>query len=634
MKSINGNRNKTAKNNIVGGRNNTKKNNNTVDSKVDKLISIFREQYEENMRLVDSKEANKDYSIDDTQLSRYIKYSLEKLWTNYFQQQMANNKSKIDNNNVIWDKKREYKQKSIQYYDLWLNLFKTNRHLLYLDQFINYSNLGAEIDGIEYDTSIMYNEFIDLPIARSVMNDLLSNKIESLNVLNEYSTRVYNGMKKLMKRIYSIPRKITHVTTIYTHCSLDKDNKILVVPNDIILGFITPINYYGFADSGNKGKYYAEVHDRLVGNNAYFNAPECHLRDNKTFFMTTYYYPGQIVQNWKLSLSLNVEIDEMGAWNQLDKYDHDLLFNKSDTEYYTNLADIFQNPAKLSLFKNSVMYVMGCRRCQLDTEPINVELLYRTEHILSMLQKSNCIEKSYNLKYNNLFSEKMFAKVLPKHEKYKLQDITLFYDPALGSIFSNSTHVVKQHHYKIKDDIEFMKILDLQSAHSGIQIKNYKDIEDLRQKIKDKTESYQTNSIAHKSLEILANILRGPINKVNLNRLVAFFEKQLMPYIKLDSSVSTEDRLKLSKELRIFNITYYLFMISNIDNTSYSDYIITRIYRVCNSQNNLDIFKRIIDSIKIRANDLDDNNKNIAIAAIDKLAEIAERFNYSVNYNY
>jgi hypothetical protein len=420
----------------------------------------FRQQFEELFAYMDKEQ---DYEVLDNMIKPYL----------------DNEKNNLSSPKKVYSAAKK--------------LFKSHRYLLYLDQFIAFVN---EYSG---KTKFLYkftsNNYFNLPIASRVIPKLASVGNNHGNLAQEYAGEVYRELQPINDDARRTSRNMRDIQVINCHGSLSSLAVFLVVPDDVIIAFPTPLNKYFYSYLKTHNLF--EILAPYRTNPEFLANPACYLRGDNCLMYTIYYYPGQLIPNFSFSYDTSDELEneENGYFpnNSYENMRDELFVEKYDSpKYYaTNIFNLFLGEKK-KLLKNKITYIMCCRKCDSEITNINIEFLYRYEHIITYLNISNCseIESDRN---NNLCPEATYAKISSKYNKLAENDSghPYFYDSSLLSTFKIG-NIHKDWYLNEKSEKYIKTIEELSKITSPtIQLEKFDEIfRSLIQKLKDNPELY------------------------------------------------------------------------------------------------------------------------------------------------
>ena len=368
-------------------------------------------------------------------------------------------------------------------------LFKSHRYLLYLDQFIAFVNEFAREPKFPTSfTSFTSNNYFDLPIASRVIPKLAmaSNNHGHGNLAQEYSAEVYRELQPINDKVQRTSRNVRDISLICCHGGLDTDEiSFLVVPDDVIIAFPTPLNKSQSSSFTNQ--IFFDILEPYRTNPGFLANPACYFRSDNCLMHTIYYYPGQLIPNFKFSYKTSIDWEnaEMGFYpNNPHENMRDELFSKGiGTKYSTDIAELFKD--KLEFLKNKITFINCCRSCDSDISNIETEFLYRYEHIITYMNISNClaIESDIN---NGRCKDNTFRRSLKPHKiAENFSGHSYFYDPTLLSTFKDIKP--KKHEYLSKDDTKWNRTIDKLNKLTSINQEKYFSIilQNLLRHIKD-----------------------------------------------------------------------------------------------------------------------------------------------------
>lgn len=338
----------------------------------------------------------------------------------------------------------------------WKNIFFHNRFLLYLDQFVNFIKSASKNNNIQ---EFIEREYFTLPCANQINSDESLLNASEKDKLSAYSKLTYNAIEGVISS-FNQPRKIDDIAILYSHGSLETKNKrFFKVPDNVIIGFITPINKLG--TGGNDNPFFLKLFDVIQEYEQkhpdFINNPACHLRYDDCLKQVRYYYPGQLIPDYIFSINLSVDWENtnLGYYNNINdikQNNRNELFNKSDNQLITSIHDLFEN--KTQLITNKLIYINCCRKIDFFWDKISVEFLYRYEHIITYINISECLEipkqnyekcKDDNNQFLKIQNKQTFAK--SDNTKYQY-----FFDSALSySFLDEDRNLIKKGKYLLKN---------------------------------------------------------------------------------------------------------------------------------------------------------------------------------------
>ena len=342
---------------------------------------------------------------------------------------------------------------------IWLDIFKNNRFLLYLDQYINFNNY------IAFDNTISIDRFVkeyyyNLPIAKKI---ILGDDATYATILTAYSMKIYSELNKLIN--YQIrddrTREIRDTAFIFTHGELNINTSFCIVPDNVIIGFITPFNKYLINNSSTNDLLIREVFNitsqETASNPNFLINPSCSLRYDNCLNQTIYYYPGQLIPNYVFETT---SLSKAGFYTDKETNIIDTVFNTEFAFNYTSsISEIFGE--KYDYIKNKIIYIGSCRKSDIVLSHLATEFLYRYEHIISFINMSQC----FSFNDTNIITDCKSTNWL--YQKYDLRQgaisgvnsntSNLFYDSALSYIFKEN--YIKKDMYLGASDIKWKTVL-------------------------------------------------------------------------------------------------------------------------------------------------------------------------------
>ena len=331
---------------------------------------------------------------------------------------------------------------------IWYDVFINNRHLLYLDQYLNLLNIiSSQRKSIADLTNNIYNTYFTLPIAKSVSRDISLQEITTT-----YSDSIYKKMVEYQSGILEkTTRNINDISLISAHCGIFNNDSFIKVPNDIIIAFVIPINKYGYQisnDLENAKTTLIEMQNNpnFSEKQEFFYNPACSFRNTGCLNQSVYYYPGQYIPNFSFGMERGENEKHFGIYKNLkEPIFVEPIFKLTNNRYNLNISDILTK--HYDFFKNQIIYIYCCRKCDMELQKQAVELLYRYEHIITHLNMSYCLSFTNNSNKYKCRSDK--AGGIKHHElAANTENTSLFYDSAtLGMFQSNKLPKYPKHNY-------------------------------------------------------------------------------------------------------------------------------------------------------------------------------------------
>lgn len=328
--------------------------------------------------------------------------------------------------------------------NIWTDCFINNRHLLYLDQFLNLLNII-----ISRPISIAYlssnDNYFNLPIALSVNRDIrLSSNYEYTlqEITKKYNDSIYKQMVEYQSGILETTTKnITDISLISAHGGIFDNEQFIKVPNDIIIAFVITINKYSYQisdDIENIKQTLIEMQNNpnLSEKHEFFNNPACSFRNTGCLNQAVYYYPGQYIPNFSLGMMPGENDRHFGIYKNLkEPIFVEPIFELTNNRYNLYISDILTK--HYDYFKKEIIYITCCRKCDMELQKQAVELLYRYEHIITHLNMSYCLSFANNSNKYKCRSDKEGGS--KQHELAKNNENTsLFYDSATLGMFQSN----------------------------------------------------------------------------------------------------------------------------------------------------------------------------------------------------
>jgi hypothetical protein len=338
--------------------------------------------------------------------------------------------------------------------------FRTNRHLLYLDQFINFVEITHDKlrHSINTGLTTYINHYFVLPIVKEILSETPTFNDTA------YSNKIYERMNILYNKYYK-KRDITDMAIFTCHGGIGNQIDFSIVPENVIIAFTTPFNKFLFTDDTISKRIF-EMFKKVASDSAQFqnflNNPACFLRGDSCMKHTVYYYPGQLIPNIYLSFDMENETDKkediIYIIRDSKTYSRKQIFKEKDNTkiYEIKISDLLLKikDDTQSFLKNKLIYINCCRSAQDELYDRYIEFLYRYETIISHLNMSYCNTINNNIGTNigNSCHDYTFKKIslnLTKKENSKEKDnIPFFYDPLLSSKFNESGETIKLHMYQ------------------------------------------------------------------------------------------------------------------------------------------------------------------------------------------
>jgi len=366
--------------------------------------------------------------------------------------------------------------------DIWKQILKKNRYLLYIDQFITFY-YNAVIDN-KFTIQKFIDEFyFELYIAKSIDKKTKINDYDE--ILGAYSAEIYKELDKLLDNISSgyTTDKIDGISVILAHGSIDISTSYCIVPDNVIIAFTAPFNKYLNSNINSQINAIfdltsAEIEKDKRGqreypgyNQSFLTNPTCSFKYNECFKNIIYFYPGQFIPNYSLSFNTKNENDKLtGFYQQKDIIIREEFFSNKyvyEPNYrYTFINEIFENPEKLKMIKNKIIYINCCRKCDNILPHITLEFLYRYEHIINFINISKCLSFEMSQETCKFNAYDLFYKTIPGRSAAAMQPITsnntqynLFYDSALS--YSFKTNYIKKQMYLGKSPEKWESALNI-----------------------------------------------------------------------------------------------------------------------------------------------------------------------------
>ena len=366
--------------------------------------------------------------------------------------------------------------------DIWKQIFKENRYLLYIDQFISFGYITI------IDHNFTIQKFIDefyfkLDIAKKIDKQTKINDYDK--ILGLYSAEIYKELEKLLYNISNgfNTDKIDGISVILAHGNIDILTSYCIVPDNIIIAFTAPFNKLLSANINTQLNAIfdltsAEIEKDKRGereypgyNQSFLTNPTCSFKYNECFKNIIYFYPGQVIPNYSLSFNTNNEADKLcGFYPQKDINIKEALFNNLNINkpniLSTSINDIFNNPQKLEMIKNKIIYINCCRKCENILPHITLEFLYRYEHIINFINISRCLSFEMRQESCKINTYDLFYKTNASVLARNMQPITsnntkynFFYDSALS--YSFKTNYIKKQMYLGKSAAKWESALNI-----------------------------------------------------------------------------------------------------------------------------------------------------------------------------
>ena len=327
--------------------------------------------------------------------------------------------------------------------DKWLRIFKSNRHLLYLDQFITFNYFTVLYP------ELTINDFIgkyyyDLYIAKKIKKPG-SHKISTLK--KKYSHEIYKTLEKLISQfqIGANTQNISDTAIIQAHGRIDLSTSYCIVPQNVIIAFTTPFNKYPNIKTNPLNiidAMFEITNYEIQTNTKFLSNPACSFRSDNCLKNTVYYYPGQIIPNYDLTFNISrpEELD-FGFYTDNTTNNPTAIFEKMGSFFQTSICDIFNK--SIDAIQNKIIYINCCRYCDNVLDHITTEFLYRYEHIITFINMMDCLvldEKNYNLCELDTFQ---FVKHISDEYEPRLSanntTQNMFFDSALSFAFKENT---------------------------------------------------------------------------------------------------------------------------------------------------------------------------------------------------
>jgi hypothetical protein len=427
----------------------------------------------------------------------------------------------------------------------WLEVFKSARHLLYLDQFITfnyYTVLAPEMSIADFITEYYY----DLYVARKIKT---KGKLV-LQIIWEYRNAIYKELNELIKKFNMTNNRnnIRDVSIIQSHGQIDISTSYCIVPENVIIAFTAPFNKYQNIRT-NPTKIVNSIFDILQWeihkNSNFLNNPACSFRSDNCLQNTVYYYPGQIIPNYDLTFNSSERMEkDFGFYTSKETNNKELIFEQVDvSSYQTSICEMFNK--SMEAIENKIIYINCCRKCDNVLDHITTEFLYRYEHIISFINMIPC--NKFDDTNWELCSREDLRSIKHIEDRYEPQlsanNTTkhLFFDSALSYAFKQNS--IKKSMYLDDDPVKWSLTLNILNEASDddkleytLQIYTY-----LNNMISRKPELYSKRLV-----DLFTNIHDNPAPG-----FMRFFEKQkpISIMADLDNDYVPEDYQKKITEL-------------------------------------------------------------------------------------
>lgn len=451
--------------------------------------------------------------------------------------------------------------------DPWITILKSNRQLLYLDQYINFYNTyhqspitDKENDPPDFKTLGSLSSFFSKDKTNAPINfklnilhktilghsaELKNNDSELPDKIIQRCTKIYKD--NLLSALELILKKINETYTcnintdgsgiglICSHGSIHESKGILIVPDDVIIAFVTPLNKYGYQEA-NIPKRFLNTLDNYRNNTNFLRNPACYLRTNNCFKNTVYFYPGQLIPNYVFTTNTVKDVKYHGFYtDDAIVNQRDIIFTDiGDNNYYANLYFLFYY--NYDEIKGKIIYIHCCRKCDLDVNSSAVELLYRYEHITTYINMSRCLAFEHN-KFTDIEctfnkSNKFNHSLYNNTKNNTIKKLNLFYDAALSYNFKNISEKPHKFKYMLNEYDEIPKFTNIETELAEL-LRNIL--------IKYKTEPDNTKNEIFK---FLLNIFRANIELLTNKSYIIDIYNELKKYI---------DMIQLIKIILILN---------------------------------------------------------------------------------
>ncbi len=369
----------------------------------------------------------------------------------------------------------------------WIDIFKNHRYLLYLDQFINLINMCKTRPTTIENFAGNNSYYFSLPIAAGINGNhpsIATNKeeisVKTHQMLTEYSDRIYKTLNTLATEFNrETTRNINSMSFISAHGGVYNSSSFIKVPNDIIIAFITPQNKYAYQNVDDLKSIKDSLTKILTTSSdtdkqSFFNNPACYFRTNECLKHTVYYYPGQYIPNYELSIIKDENTIDGIYFNLSDEKVIQPFFtaSRSGKTYNTKIQNILAKSYRE--LNGHILYIHCCRKSDIELPKQYVELIYRYEHIITYLNMSYC--SSFEIKTKNNYKCEYAKKPYPNIEELaeNKANKSLFYDSALSYTFS--TNPVKKHIMFAENNSTFTDTLRQIKNRPTIQINTIHEV--------------------------------------------------------------------------------------------------------------------------------------------------------------
>lgn len=449
----------------------------------------------------------------------------------------------------------------------WITILKRNRQLLYLDQYINFYNTyykspitDKEFDPPDFKTLDSLSSFFskdktNVPInfklnilQQTILNCLSEGKKNSKALANDiiqmytknYKDQLLAELKTLLKKIddsytCNINTDGTGIGLICSHGSIHEKLGLLVVPDNVIIAFVTPLNKYGYQEDNIPERLFS-ILNKYRNNNNFLKNPACYFRESNCLKNTVYFYPGQLIPNYVFTTNTVKDVKYHGFYtDDANTNLRDIIFtNIGDNNYYANLYFLFYY--NYDEIKGKIIYIHCCRKCDLDANSSTVELLYRYEHIMTYINMSRCLAFEHN-KFTDIEctfnkSNKFNHSLYNNTKNNTTKNLNLFYDAALSYNFKNISAKPHKFKYMLNEYDEIPKFTNIETELAEL-LRNIL--------IKYKT---ATDNTKNEILKYLLNIFSANIELLTNQSYIIDIYKELKKYI---------DMIQLIKIILILN---------------------------------------------------------------------------------
>lgn len=397
---------------------------------------------------------------------------------------------------------------NINAYSQWSTILSEYRHLLYIDQFVNFYEKQPKISTLDMFVRSPNFDYYLLPTLQHVMTTSSLTTYKKSEMEDIYTQELKVKLEPILQKFEDASCNITDVSLLIGHNGYLPNPEILTVPDDVIIAYVTPLNKYSYQEPNQHIKLFS-ILNHIKKEPGFLKNPSCFLRKDNCLKHTVYYFPGQNIINTITSTQPNKDIFYHGFYIGDDKHNYiNEIFTKSDDTFSISLKELFLH--KYKYIKGKIVYITGCRKCELSLYDDSIEFLYRYEHILNYINMSKC--SSYNIYKSKSLC--LFSKARFEYE----HNITnkniaphIFYDSALSYDF-NAVTKMKKAKYMLQNQVISVFNNNLQKKHK-IQNANTHSRIDIIQNLVKKVNLTKSEINIYRILYDIARLINLQLSK-------------------------------------------------------------------------------------------------------------------------